>query len=199
MVWEELVEDIISKNLGIKHHNEESHESHDESSDQSELSEELSEMVHSLTETDKKVASVELDLSEIVEKLIPSSESSISHENGENEEGEEGNEGSEGSGSQQTEVVDVSSEGSYDAAGRDYVFHFAEGNYTYQIQNFEHGDALVFPEGADPTLINDDFSDGKVTVQWAANGNVINVHLVGLTQDEDNGLFYASDLGDALA
>ena len=224
MVWEELLEDIISKNLGIKHHNEENHESHDESSDQ----DELSEMVHSLAETDKKVASVELDLSEIVEKLIPSSESSISHENGESEEGEEGNEGSEGSGSNEsgeqggnsnengsnegnegsnelsTETISINGTGSYTASDDvAETFKFTEGNYEYTIENFDlQHDVLDLPDEPEPTVINSGNNwdkDGEVTVQWAGDGKIIQVHLVGLTQDEDSSLWFASDLGDALA
>ncbi len=89
--------------------------------------------------------------------------------------------------------VNVEGEGSVDAAAHDYVYHFTPGTYTYEIQNFGNGDVLVFPEGATPTVVNDNFTDGKVIVQWAHEGNTIQVELTGLSEDVDGSLLFLSD------
>ncbi len=67
-----------------------------------------------------------------------------------------------------------------DASDADYTFTFAEGNYTYTVDNFEAGDILDLPDSPSPTVVNSSYDDGSVDLQWAANGQVLTVTLTGL-------------------
>ena len=80
------------------------------------------------------------------------------------------------------------------------TFTFAEDNISFQISNFAVGtDVLDFPDVPPPTLINNDFTDGEVTVQWAGSGSVAQAELVGLSSQEDGSLFFPGDLGNSIA
>ena len=74
------------------------------------------------------------------------------------------------------------------------TYTFKAGNYTYSIAGFGPGDKLVFPAGQTPTVINNDFTDGAVDVQWASGGNIIVVHLTGLTNTQDGAIYSISGL-----
>lgn len=90
---------------------------------------------------------------------------------------------------QPTTVAVTAANTSYDASSDDIVFNFASGNYTYSISGFGAGDVLNFPIGNTPTVSNSNFSDGSVNVQWAANSQIITVHLTDLTAQQDAAIF----------
>ncbi len=74
--------------------------------------------------------------------------------------------------------VGVENDGeSMDASDADYTFTFAEGNYTYTVDNFEAGDILDLPDSPSPTVVNSSYDDGSVDLQWAANGQVLTVYI----------------------
>ena len=75
------------------------------------------------------------------------------------------------------------SSSAYDASTAAKTFEFNAGTYTYAISGFTGDDVLDFPEGNTPTVINDDFTDGNVTIQWANSGSVITVNLTNITGD----------------
>lgn len=82
-----------------------------------------------------------------------------------------------------------------DASGKDLYFDFDPGNYSYVIDGFGAGDYLAFPAGNDPSLVNEDFSDGEVQLTWVgedADGPV-NIRLTGLATSDDAQLLQLSD------
>jgi Ca2+-binding RTX toxin-like protein len=72
-----------------------------------------------------------------------------------------------------------------DAAEADVRFYFISttSDYNYEITSFGNGDVLDFLNDSEPTIINDDFTDGLIDVQWTANGYNVTVRLTGLTND----------------
>ncbi len=83
--------------------------------------------------------------------------------------------------SSETINVSVENDGeTSDAAEADYIYVFEEGEYSYTIENFEAGDVLDLPDSPSPTVNNDDWNDGEVEVQWAADGKVMTVTITGL-------------------
>lgn len=88
-----------------------------------------------------------------------------------------------------------------EASAADYTFDIQPGEYTHPISHFGAGDRLVFPEGNAPTLSNDNFTDGTVTLNWAEEGQVVRIVLTGLSTSEDAQLLGLSDFttvfGDA--
>jgi hypothetical protein len=89
-------------------------------------------------------------------------------------------------------VATITASGSADASQGNVVFNFAAGNYQYTISGFNSGDSLNFPSNSTPTIINSDFNDGVVDVQWTYNGNVTIVQLTGLTSAQDSAIFNVS-------
>jgi hypothetical protein len=79
----------------------------------------------------------------------------------------------------------VSANGSASAAVGDNVFDFVASSYSYSVSDFTTGDALNFPVGTVATLINKDFADNKVVLQWAEGGNLVEVSVTGLTATQD--------------
>lgn len=83
----------------------------------------------------------------------------------------------------ETQIIDISSEGTSDANVGDVLFNVIAGNYVHSISGFDKGDVIDFPNGQTPTLTNRDFSDGKVDLQYATNGLVTIITLTGLDND----------------
>ena len=85
-----------------------------------------------------------------------------------------------------TASVAVSAAGSVTDAGAAIktAYTFAPGTYTYTIAGFGTGDSLTFPAGVSPTVFNNSFTDGNITVQWALGGNVVSVVLTGQLANE---------------
>lgn len=79
----------------------------------------------------------------------------------------------------------VSANGSASAAIGDNIFDFVANSYSYSVSGFATGDALNFPVGTLATLINNDFADNKVDLQWAEGGNLVVVSVTGLTATQD--------------
>jgi hypothetical protein len=75
--------------------------------------------------------------------------------------------------------------GNASASAGDVVFDFSTGSYSYSVSDFSKGDVLNFPVGNLPTVINTNFSDNKVDLQWADSGKVIVVSVTGLTATQD--------------
>lgn len=63
-------------------------------------------------------------------------------------------------------------------------------NGTFTVTNFEQGDVIDLDlVTVAPTIVNNDFADGQVDVQWAANGIVQVVSLTGLDASVDQTIF----------
>jgi hypothetical protein len=75
-------------------------------------------------------------------------------------------------------------------------FDIQPGNYSHRIAGFGSGDILVFPEGNAPTLRNENYSDGQVTLTWASETGVVRIELTGLSTSEDGQLQNADDFTD---
>ncbi len=85
-----------------------------------------------------------------------------------------------------TTLVNVSTSGSYNAGSSDSRFQMASGAYEYTISGFNSGDTLLFPIGSAPSLFNEDYKDGKVTLEWGFGGLTVRLNFDGLfTQDKD--------------
>lgn len=80
-------------------------------------------------------------------------------------------------------------------AGANTTYEFATGteDYTYTITGFGAGDSLKFPVGATPTVSNQSYADGSVSVIYAASGKIITVVLPGQTTDNDKKLNFIVD------
>lgn len=63
------------------------------------------------------------------------------------------------------------------------------GEYAYTIQNFAAGDKLIFPTDNLATIINADFSDGQVIVNYAFAGQLATITLVGIPDAVDASIF----------
>lgn len=85
----------------------------------------------------------------------------------------------------------------YDANVSNVTFNFTAGTYIYAITKFNDGDVLNFPDGNTATIINESFTDGNVTVQWADNGNVITVNLSNIPLSDDPTLYGAESFQTA--
>lgn len=87
-----------------------------------------------------------------------------------------------------------------DADNVNTTYTVQAGNYSYTINGFDAGgDKLVGPAGTTPTVINSNFTDGKVTVQWAIDGNnIIQVTLADLTVAQDQQIFGLTSLNNTL-
>ncbi|MDX9742616.1 MAG: hypothetical protein RBT59_02225 [Arcobacteraceae bacterium] len=94
-------------------------------------------------------------------------------------------------------AVAVANTSPYDANLSFVTFNFTAGTYIYAITNFNNGDVLNFPDGNIATIINESFTDGNVTVQWAENGNVITVNLSNIPIANDPTLFGADSFQTA--
>jgi len=94
--------------------------------------------------------------------------------------------------------VDVAgANSSYDASTLNTTFHFAAGTYTYTIAGFNDGDVLDFPDGITPTVINTNFTDGNLTLQWANSGSVITANLTGILTTADGGIYGVTSFNTA--
>jgi len=89
-------------------------------------------------------------------------------------------------------AVAVANTSLYDANLSLVTFNFTAGTYIYAISNFNDGDVLNFPDGNTATIINESFTDGNVTVQWANDGNVIIVNLSNIPIADD-AILYGTD------
>lgn len=82
----------------------------------------------------------------------------------------------------------------FDASTGDYRFDFGtKATLQYMIDKFDDGDQLYFLPGNTATVINDDYADGKVDVQWAFEGSLITVQLTGLALADDASLNFTTD------
>lgn len=69
------------------------------------------------------------------------------------------------------------------------------GSYEYSITDFELGtDVIETPEG---TTINNTAMDGQARLEWASQGVVVGITLLGLTNDEDSQLTTSSGWGSS--
>ncbi len=78
------------------------------------------------------------------------------------------------------------------------TYTFAAGNYTVTIAGFNAGDKLQFPTN-DISVINDNFNDGQLQIEWAANAQVIAVTLTGIAPANDATIFGVSSFNAAFA
>lgn len=90
-------------------------------------------------------------------------------------------------------VVPVVADGTSTASIGNFSYMLALGNYSYQISGFGVGDKLVGPTDNVPSIINSSFTDGNVTIEYAANGQTLQITLTGLTNEQDGSLFFAGD------
>ncbi len=95
-----------------------------------------------------------------------------------------------------TATIAVTGAGSNtDADTVNTTYNVSTGNYTYTINGFDPGDRIVSPAGSNPgTIDNPSFTDGKAVIQYANAGLVTRIELVGLTEAQDKGILFTSDL-----
>lgn len=87
-----------------------------------------------------------------------------------------------------TVVVNAVDAGVYEnPAEIDHLFVVPTTNATFTINGFQAGDVVDFDAAQEPTVINTDFNDGLVILQWAYNGQVVQAHVNG-------GFDFATDL-----
>jgi hypothetical protein len=64
------------------------------------------------------------------------------------------------------------------------------GDYEYTITGLDAGaDNIIGPDGITPSVINNDFDDGAVTLQYAANNQIALITVDGLTAEQDGQIF----------
>lgn len=99
-------------------------------------------------------------------------------------------------------TLDATSDGKAvdDADNVNTTYTVQTGDYSFTINGFDAGgDKLVGPAGTTPTVINSDFTDGEVTVQWAIDGNnIVQVTLADLTVAQDQQIFGLTSLNNTL-
>jgi len=78
------------------------------------------------------------------------------------------------------------------AANKSYSISPLTSTYDYTITGFATGDKVFSPVGVTPTVVNNSFTDGNVTIQYASSGNVVRIILTGLTAAQDGQLYSAS-------
>ncbi|MEI6746337.1 MAG: hypothetical protein WCL34_10270 [Methylococcaceae bacterium] len=79
--------------------------------------------------------------------------------------------------------IDIRNSGVDDAGNGNKQFFVYAGDYSHEIKNFQSGDVINFPSDQIPTLTNSNFSDGKVSLQYASNGQNAIIELTGLAND----------------
>lgn len=95
-------------------------------------------------------------------------------------------------------TVAVTAAGSVtETAATNTTFNVAAGNYTYNIAGFGAGDKLVFPTAALATIVNADFTDGIVDVQYASGGTTTVIHLTGVPAATDAAIFGVTSFNTA--
>lgn len=57
--------------------------------------------------------------------------------------------------------------------------------YTYTIAGFGPGDKIVSPTGATSSVVNTNFTDGSVSLQYASGTNKVTITLTGMTAAQD--------------
>jgi len=91
-------------------------------------------------------------------------------------------------------TVTLNSAGTTNASGANLQFNIELGTYTHIIQGFGAGDVLNFPQGdLQPSVNNDDYTDGMVELTYASAGSVVTLQLVGLAAAQDAQLNSAAD------
>ena len=81
--------------------------------------------------------------------------------------------------------LQVDASGNSSAMNNDLRYAFLPGTFDYLIDGFGTRDVLDFPGGASPTISNSSFTDGRLDLIWALDGQVITVTLTGLTSTQD--------------
>lgn len=80
-----------------------------------------------------------------------------------------------------TQTQTITGEGTtLSTAGLDTTFVVTPGTYTHTIEGFDAGDVIDFPDGAEPTVNNNDFTDGVIELQWASSGNIVTLQVSDL-------------------
>ena len=88
-------------------------------------------------------------------------------------------------GGSNTVPVSVSANGSSNAGSGNNIYSIIAGTFTYTISDFGAGDVLDFPAGISASVLQDSFSDGIVDLSWALSGNVVTIHLTGISNAND--------------
>jgi hypothetical protein len=71
-----------------------------------------------------------------------------------------------------------------------------DATYEYFIDNFDIGvDILEMPAG---TTMDNTALDGEATLQWASDGTIVDITLIGLSDAQDTALATLGGLGDSL-
>lgn len=90
-------------------------------------------------------------------------------------------------------LVTVSAAGSANASTADMTYTVVPGTFVYDITGFAANDKLVFPAGVPATVINDNYTDGNVIVQYAVSGKVTQILLKGYDNATDKSLNFIPD------
>ncbi|MBT4145639.1 MAG: cadherin repeat domain-containing protein [Gammaproteobacteria bacterium] len=88
-----------------------------------------------------------------------------------------------------TKVVNaITATDTIDASLSDMIFEITDDNYNQLISGFSAGDVLKFSDielVSAPALLNDSFTDNKVTLQSVFNNKLAAVTLTGISQGDD--------------
>lgn len=76
----------------------------------------------------------------------------------------------------------------FDASNARVTYQITAGDYSREITNFAARDKIDFPNGIDPTVVNQSYSDGIVRLMWVSGGQSVMITLVGLTLEQDQQL-----------
>lgn len=89
-----------------------------------------------------------------------------------------------------TAAITISSNGeNTDSSSISTTYTATQGEYKYTIKGFSAGDKIDFPSTNTPTVINSDFNDGSVILQFAAGGTTAIVELTGLSAASDASIY----------
>ena len=93
-------------------------------------------------------------------------------------------------------AVPVFTSGTVSAAGGNFDYMMAMGNYNYQIGGFASGDKIIGPIGVSGTLVNNNATDGSASIQYVSGGNTVSITLTGLSTAQDGALHGTADLNN---
>lgn len=96
-----------------------------------------------------------------------------------------------------TVAVSAANTTAYDASATNVTFNVASGNYTYNINGFGSGDKLAFATGQALSITNNSGSDGVIDITGTANGQLVTIHLTGVSAAQDGAVFSVDSFNTA--
>lgn len=96
-----------------------------------------------------------------------------------------------------TVAVAAANTTAYDASAANVTFNVASGNYTYNINGFGSGDKLAFATGQALSITNNSGTDGVIDITGTANGQLVTIHLTGVSAAQDGAVFSVDSFNTA--